>query len=427
MDGRSRAWLLRAATLIAAIALLGPTSRNDVQRYLQPLVQQRDFSGVVLIAGKSGILLEGNFGTEASPQATYAVGSISKTFTAAAIELLASRGKLSYNDMLDRFVPEYRYAKDITIDELLKHRAGIPDYYSLRAFAEMREKNLTLSQIAQWLNAFPLDFKPGTKGRYSNSGYSLLALVIERVSGQKYNDFLADNIFTPLRLEHTSAKALDTDVPGFDPGPAPSLVQPAAKLAEGWLVGNGSIRSNATDLSRWLDVAAAGAYINFKSLSYPDGWSRQVGSTILEQDGRIPGFAADISIDEATGMKVVVLSNIQCAVVETMASDLRKAYGGDTSLPQHALRSTYQPTPAALAGLGGNYGLPGLPLVVTPSSSGLTLSNANDGMQLPLDSVGPKRFFFRPLYVYVTFQTDSKGIAKSIDWAGQFSIPKLAK
>jgi len=411
--------------LIAAFALLGSAAPTTLAEYVAPLVQQHDFSGVILVAGREGTLADSAFGNAASPQAAYAIGSISKTFTAAAIELLASRGKLQYSETLDKFVPEYRHAKDVTIEQLLEHTAGIPDYYALRSFASVREKNLSLAQIVRWLNAFPLDFKPGARGQYSNSGYSLLALVVERSSGESYGKFLADNIFTPLGLTHTSASASPSDVVGYDPGPAPTYVQPAAKFGEGWLTGNGSIRSTADDLSHWLDVAAAGAFINFKYLPYPNGWSKRTGSSILEQDGRIPGFASDISIDETTGLKVIVLSNIQCAVVTMMANDLRKAYSGGGNLPMPASRPTYNPTLADLSAVTGNFGLPGLPLVVSLRHSALMLSNANDGMQLPLDPIAPNTFFFRPVYASVTFNTDAKGVAQSINWAGKFTIPRL--
>jgi CubicO group peptidase (beta-lactamase class C family) len=412
-------------TLIAAIALLGSTGPSALARYVGPLVKQHDFFGVILITGRDGTLARDGFGNTAPLGAAYAIGSISKTFTAAAIELLASRGKLRYSDTLEKYVPEYRYAKDITIDELLGHSAGVPDYYALPNFASVREKSLSLPQIARWLNTFPLDFKPGTKGRYSNSGYSLLALVIERASGESYGKFLADNLFTTLGLKHTSANASPSDVTGYDPGPPPSSVQPAAHLGEGWLIGPGSIRSNADDLSHWLDVAAAGTYVNFKDLPYPYGWSKHAGSSILEQDGRIPGFASDVSIDEATGLKVIVLSNVQCAVVTMMAHDLRRAYSSSGNLPRVTLRPEYNPTLAELSAVTGYYGVPGLPLVVSVNRSYLMLANANDGMQLPLDPVGPNRFFFRPLYAYVTFNKDAKGIAQSIDWAGKFTIPRL--
>ncbi|MGA8574356.1 MAG: serine hydrolase domain-containing protein [Candidatus Cybelea sp.] len=412
--------LLGCVRLVAAIALLAANESSTILAYIAPYVSQQDFSGVVYIAGRHGDIYRGAFGNVASFDTSFAIGSVSKTFTAAAVELLAARGKLRYADRLDTLVPEYSHSKDITIDELLKHSAGVPDFYSIPAFAAVREQNLSLAQIVRWLNTYPLDFKPGTKGNYSNSGYLLLALAIERASGNSYAKFLHDNIFVPMDLKHTSAEAVDPHenaAAGYDPGPPPRGLVAPAEIAPGWFVGNGSIRSNAADLSRWLGIAAA--------FPHPAGWGkRTVGAnTILEQDGRIPGFASDISIDEQTGLKVIVLSNIQCAAATTIARDLRKLAGGGT-VATPALRSRYAPAPDALAAVVGTYGFRGLPLVVSRKGDDVFLSNANDGMQLVLDPVGPNAFFFRPLYVSVRFKTDAKGVVQSIDWDGQFTIPR---
>ncbi|MBV8198916.1 MAG: serine hydrolase, partial [Candidatus Eremiobacteraeota bacterium] len=360
----------------------------------------------------------------------FAIGSVTKTFTAAAIELLAGRGLLRYSDALDKYVPEYRYAKDVTIEQLLGHTAGIPDFYALPAFAAMRSQDLTLSRVAKWLSDFPLDFTPGTKSRYSNSGYSLLALVIERVSGEAYGDFLHDNVFVPLGLRHTFSGASSeagSIARGYDPGPAPVYLQTAATIAPGWLRGNGSVYSTAADLSRWLDVAAAGTFTNFKTLPYPYGWSQRTidGAVVLGQNGRIPGFASDISIDERSGLKVIVLSNVQCAATSTIAGDIRRAAGGAQILAP-PIRPSYTPSAAQLALYVGQYALPSLPLLVFSESGSLFLSNMNDGMKLPLDAIGPGRFFFRPLYAYVTFETDSHGIVNSITWNRQLRIPRVS-
>lgn len=420
----------RCMSLAAAIGLLASNETSAISAYIAPYVLQHDFSGVIYVASRHQDIYRGTFGTVDSFDTIFAIGSVSKTFTAAAVELLAARGKLRYVDTLDTLVPEYSHAKDVTIDELLNHTAGIPDFYSLAAFASVRKQNLSLVQVVRWLNAYPLDFKPGTKANYSNSGYLLLALAIERASGEPYAKFLSDNIFAPMKLMHTSADppgAHDDTAKGYDPGPPPQGLMPAAAIAPGWFVGNGSIRSDAADLSRWLDIAAAGKFVNFTTLPYPAGWGkRTIGNdTILEQDGRIPGFASDISIDEQTGLKIIVLSNIQSAAASTIAIDLRKLASGDTVAPP-AFRATYAPRPAELAAVVGTYGFRGLPLVVSSSNGVLFLSNANDGMQLVLDPLAPNEFFFRPLYVTVRFKTDEKGVVQSIDWGGQITIPRTS-
>lgn len=419
----------RALSILTAVTLLGSIEPRNIAAYIGPYVAQHDFSGVVYVTGRAGDIYRGVFGEDNSFQSVFAVGSISKTFTAAAIEVLAARGRLRYSDTLASFVPEYRYARDITIEQLLTHSAGVPDFYSLSPFGSVRKNDLSLVQIAQWLSAFPLDFKPGAKNSYTNSGYSLLALVIERASHESYDRFLSDNIFKPLGLTHTASDASGSEAGaarGYDPGPPPEYQQPAARIGEGWFVGNGSVRSNASDLARWLGIASEGRVVNFKSLAYPYGWSKSIvaGDLILGQDGRIPGFAADISINERSGAKIVVLSNIQCAAASTIANAIRKAESGGALVPPTA-RQSYVARAADLQKLVGTYGFPGLTLVVSAKDGALFLSNANDGMLLPLDSVGPNTFFFRPLYASVRFKTDARGDVKSIEWGSQFTIPRI--
>jgi CubicO group peptidase (beta-lactamase class C family) len=139
----------RALGLLAAVALLGSIEPRSIAAYVGPYVAQHDFSGVVYVTGRAGDSYRGVFGEGNSFQSVFAVGSISKTFTAAAVEVLAARGRLRYSDTLASFVPEYRYARAITIEQLLTHSAGVPDFYSLPAFASVREKDLSLVQIAQ--------------------------------------------------------------------------------------------------------------------------------------------------------------------------------------------------------------------------------------------------------------------------------------
>lgn len=417
-----------SACLAQPSPVRGAGETDAIAAYLAPYVAQKDFSGVVYVEAEDRDVYRAEFGNVDSFDTSFSIGSISKTFTAAAVELLAARGSLRYGESLERLIPEYRYAKDVTIAQLLDHTAGIPDFYAIPGFASVRVQNLPLPDIVRWLSRYPLDFRPGSKNRYSNSGYILLALAIERASGESYAVFLRDNIFKPFELSHTTT---DGDLheariaPGYDPGPPPNELVPAATIAPAWFTGNASIRSTSSDLAHWLDIAAAGKVVNSRSLPYPFGWGKRTfgHDTLLEQDGRIPGFASYISIDEQNGMKVVVLSNIQCAAASVIGQDLRKLASGDSVSPPQK-RPVYTPSAAALAAVVGSYGVPGLTLTVSSKGEELYISNASDGMPLVLDPTGPNEFFFRPLYVSLRFVTDPTGEVRSIDWAGDFVIPR---
>lgn len=427
-------------SLIVSLAIVatGFSSKLDnlgIRGYVAAHVKMHDFSGVVMAAHQGRVEFAEAFGKADVPRGVanttstrFLVGSISKTFTAAAIELLVKQGRIRYSDPLAKYVPEYNQAKKITIRQLLEHSAGVPDYYSISAFAHDRRKDLSLAELARWLNAYLLDFVPGSQNSYSNSGYSLLALVIERASGKRYPQYLRTNIFEPFGLQHTGDVASGAPIgiaSGYDPAPAPAYLQPADAIAVGWLEGNGSIYSTADDLSRWITVAQRGKDVNFKALPYPFGWglNRESSDTLLEQDGRIPGYAASISIDEKSGDKVIVLSNVQSAAVDAIADQMRAALARRPIIASPE-RPSFAPPLGALKRFTGSYETGPVKLAVVLGDNTLFIVN-QDGSRLPLDPISSGRFFFRPLFVYVGFKTNSRGSVTAMDWNnGQFTIPK---
>ncbi|HEX4628768.1 MAG TPA: serine hydrolase domain-containing protein, partial [Gemmatimonadales bacterium] len=194
-----------------ARALQSPARwRDAVATYVAPYVQMNDFSGTILLfqPGKDSVVSGFGFADRATrrpnaPDTRYAIGSLTKTFTAAAIALLRDRGQLSLADTLGKFIPGFPHGGEITLAQLLGHRAGIPDYHSLPDYTARRAHPVTLAEFAAWIATKPLDFRPGEKDAYSSSGYALLGDVIERVSGVTYSDFLRRNIFEPLGMTET--------------------------------------------------------------------------------------------------------------------------------------------------------------------------------------------------------------------------------
>lgn len=447
-DRRGLGWRV-PGLIVAGFALAGPRSAGQasapvpasqplarrVDAYVGPYVRMRDFSGTVLIARRGTVPLQRAYGlasyelgSPVSPAMRFGIGSVSKTFTAAAIELLAERGRLSLHDTLAKFLPGLAFGDSVTLEQLLDHTAGVPDYYVLPEYAARRTEPISLEQFARLVGTKPLDFKPGSNERYSNSGYKLLAAVVERVSGMSYSAFLRTQIFAPLHLDDTGDLAdgglVTRLVPGYDPGFPPARVQPAAYTSREWLEGNGSVYSTAADLLRWIEAIQADALVHTSRLPYPYGWGKHVrfGRAVLEQNGRIPaGYAAYIGTYPKEGVTVIVLANIQSAVVDQMGADLAAlALGEPAAIPtirSGALTRT-QADSTALTGLAGRYQVfPGFVLTVRVTAGGLLLAGP-EGAYLPVDTEAPDRFFFRPLYVPIRFRTDSSGRATALLWAG---------
>src|SRR5689334_1725000 len=212
---------LIAYTFASALVLLTLTISDAraqqlasrVDEYMNAAVRQGKFSGSVLIAHEGKVLVSKGYGMASfeldvanTPRMKFRIGSLSKQFTAMAAMILQERGKLKVQDSVCLYVPQCPATwNDVTIHHLLTHTSGIPELLSLPDF----QKTMTLpSPVAQTVERFkdqPLDFKPGEKFKYSNSGYVLLGYLIERVTGQTYEDFLKENIFEPLKMLSTGS------------------------------------------------------------------------------------------------------------------------------------------------------------------------------------------------------------------------------
>jgi CubicO group peptidase (beta-lactamase class C family) len=326
-------WLVFAASLQAATK---PAVDSKITAYLAPVVASGDFNGVVVVAKGDVIVVSRSFGkadwdlnVPLSVGSRFRIASITKTFTAAAIAILAERGKLSLSDSLSKYIPDFPNGDKITLRLLLLHRSGVPNPDSTTCSAA------SLDDLVAELAKKPLWFEPGKASGYSNGGYALLARVIERASGQSWSDFLTTNIFRPLSLAHTSIDNPFDVVPmrarGYVPGPGSAGVQHA--LCEGaWAaVGSGAVVSTAEDLVRWARAIQKETLFKRTALEYPYGWGVRdyFHKHFIEQSGIVNGFSSYLSIDLDDDVIVVVLSNVQTGELTDMGKGLAALAIGD--------------------------------------------------------------------------------------------------
>ena len=251
-------------------------------------------------------------GVPIDPGMVFRIGSITKQFTAVAILMLAEQGKLSLDDDITKFLPDYpTHGQKITIEHLLTHTSGIKSYTSLPEWAAQWRKDLPLSDLIAIFKDKPMDFAPGEKWAYNNSAYVLLGAVIEKASGQTYGDFVEKNIFAPLGMKASYYDNTDRLIPrrvsgyskgkdGFTNAAYLSMSQPHAA---------GSLISSVGDLAIWdaalyTDKLAKQASLarawtsaklnNGKPTNYGYGWSISTyeGHPIIEHSGGINGFAS---------------------------------------------------------------------------------------------------------------------------------------
>ncbi len=197
---------------------------------------------------------EGRIGTPAASSQRYAIGSVSKQFTATAILLLAEQGKLSLDDKVARWFPDLTRASEVTVRQLLSMTSGYQDYWPQDYVFTAMQGPTTAAAIMQQWGRQALDFDPGTTWQYSNTNYIIAASIVERVAGMPFMDFLKQKIFSRLGM---------TSIADFDAGPlGPADAGPymryglgplraAPKEGPHWLFGAGQLAMTAHDLATW--------------------------------------------------------------------------------------------------------------------------------------------------------------------------------
>jgi len=184
---------------------------DKIDAVLSSLAEQGSLSGSVLIAKDGKVLLSRGYGlanTESklpnTPATKFHLGSLSKQFTATGILLLQKQGKLNVQDLICKYIEDCPQAwQQITFHQLLIHTSGIHEINDTAGLEELILHPATPLQIIAQFRDLPLDFEPGTKYSFSNSGYMLLGYIIEDVSGQSYASFIQENIFNPLQMKNS--------------------------------------------------------------------------------------------------------------------------------------------------------------------------------------------------------------------------------
>lgn len=267
-----RASMAGLAALLAAPSLSAAKTASrwtPVEAFARKMVADRLVPGLQICVRRRGaVAFSRGFGladietaTPMTPAAVCRIGSVSKQFTAAGILLLVQDGKLSLDDPLSRFLPDFPNAERLTIRRLLSHTSGLGNYTETTPPELIWQIARTDRDTAQMLEVMratgaKLLFEPGTNYRYSNTGFVLLGVVIEKVSGSSYRDFMQARLFTPLGLSHTAVDDVAEIVPnraagytddpkaatGFDNASFTSMTYPG---------GAGAIRSTCEDLCAW--------------------------------------------------------------------------------------------------------------------------------------------------------------------------------
>jgi len=334
---------------------------KELGAHLDKLAAEDKFSGVVLVAkdGKPIFVRaygtadkRGNFGNRVETK--FNLGSMTKMFTAVAIAQLAERGKLSFSDPIGKHLPDYlnkAVAGKVTIHHLLTHTSGMGDYHNEKFYARLDQMRTVSDLVPLFVNE-PLTFEPGEKWDYSNAAFTVLGLIIEKVSGQSYFDYVKQHVFKRAGMADTDFYERDKRVPnravGYmrvnakgEPDPeAPRRANTSARPAKGSPAGGAY--STVNDMLKFRLALGNNKLLNREStdmvttgkVKVPPGWPMSeyaYGFTISVVNGRRvvghggtgPGVAGRLDMYPELGYTVVILSNYELPAIMPVITKTR--------------------------------------------------------------------------------------------------------
>ncbi|MGD0498151.1 MAG: serine hydrolase domain-containing protein [Bryobacteraceae bacterium] len=342
---------------------------------VQAAVKKRGVPSVSVAVVRDGKLAyAGAFGSAslaprraATVETRYAIGSISKQFTAAALLLLQEEGKLSLDDKVSKYFPDLTRADQITLRQLLSHTSGYEDYAPQDYIIPAWTKPVTPQQILDGWAKKPLNFDPGTRWQYSNTNYVLAAAIFEKVAGRPLAAFLKEKIFDPLGMQSAG------EWPPARPDDAQAYTRyamgpprPVQREASGWYSGAAELEMTPSDLAKW-DIAflqkkilSAKSYEEFtREVKLADGGATRYalglmvrdedGIPAVEHSGEVSGFLASSTMFPSRNGAVIVVSNEDCiGVVEPVSRQIADLTFGGEPAPAEKLVKEVQ---AVLEGL----------------------------------------------------------------------------
>jgi CubicO group peptidase (beta-lactamase class C family) len=435
---RSRALALFTLLTLTALAAgparalrpaAGPDAAAAMDAYLAAAHRLQRFSGTVLVARGGAVVLKKAYGqanyelgVANTVKTKFRLGSVTKQFTSMAILQLEESGKLKVTDTIKTFFPDYPAGDTITIHHLLTHTSGIPNLTEFPDYLKtMALPSPVLETVARFKNK-PLDFRPGEKFSYSNSGYILLGAIIEKVTGAPYEAYVREHIFKPLGMEDSgydhAAPILKDRAAGYE-FDADVMVN-ASSIDMSVPHAAGALYSTVDDLYKWdralytdrliTKADMARMFTPFKG-GYAYGWMTGTldGHKNIRHSGGINGFTCDVSRFPDDDAVVIVLNNFSTGFAQEINDALAKILFGQTVEPPKE-KTVVQVPAAVLDVYRGQYQLEGTPVIftVTHEGDGLFVQVPNQP-KVRLLAESETKFFLKAVGFEVTFVKDAAG------------------
>ena len=405
------------AVLASAASAQAPSDR--LNQVVQPYADAQMFMGSVLVAKNGKVIFSQSYGmadlewsVPNSPTTRFNIASMTKQFTAASILLLEDRGKLKTADLVRKYLPQAPASWDkITIYHLLTHTSGIRDDAA-------KYEPGTPDKLV--FNDSPLNFQPGEQWSYTNLGYIVLGYLLERISGQTYEEFVHENIFKPLGMNDSGLLSNVTVIPRRATGywPGNNGIENADRPDPRMHFSAGSLYSSTEDLLRWNEGLFSGKVLTPASLrkmttpfkgEYACGVyvKRVNGHLMIEHDGNNIGFNSDMAYYPEDKIAVIVLANLNGTVTSEMTMALAAVAHGETP-PTLSLHREISLPREVLARYAGTYQFPRYSLKMVPEGNHL-LVEFDKGGTLAVFPESDTRFFSKPWPTQFEFSKNEHG------------------
>lgn len=343
----------------ALLSNIGIKAADKVDDYVRGQMQERHVPGAAIAVIRNGKIVKAEgyglanveLNVPATKETVFEIGSITKQITAAAIMLLVEEGKINLDEKIGKYLPNTPESwNKVTVRHLLTHTSGVKSYTGIASGFELT-KRLKRDDFIKAIGAYPLEFEPGERYNYSNSGYNLLGFIIESVSGKSYWDFLRERIFKPLGMNSTGDRdprfIIKNRASGYE-WENNQLVGRDYDLTD--VFSAGAIISTVLDLAKWDAALRGNSFLKEESKKaiwtqfvlnngkpYPYGFGWNViefrGHNLLSHGGQTAGFAANISRYVDDDLTVIVLTNLgDIGLGTAIARGIAKIYLPDISL-----------------------------------------------------------------------------------------------
>jgi CubicO group peptidase (beta-lactamase class C family) len=326
-----------AAAPAAAQQSAAPSNAAAIEAIVAAPIKAGKVAGAsVVVAERGQTIIAKSFGmadleldVPMPDDASFEIGSVTKQFTAASILLLTERGKLALDDEVTKYLPDYpTHGQRITIRHLLTHTSGIKGYTEMKEFGDIMPLRKPADTLVKMFGARPLDFAPGEAMVYNNSAYFLLGLIIEKLSGGSYADFVKTNIFDKVGMKNSyycsESEVHHHHAHGYDTA-GDTLVLKGA-ISHAWPFAAGSLCSTAADLTAWLGALHGGKLLSadsYRAMTTPatlnDGTKLRYGFGLalvsphghrsIAHGGGINGFLSEAAYYPENGLSIVLLLN----------------------------------------------------------------------------------------------------------------------